>query len=206
VTDDLIFRRAIVSLSGIVYWVGVYIQARRIRRHIKRSPNLKPRDLKEHLLWLGWFVVIMIWILQPWFTRTSPSHEKTLAVGLWSPLVTPVTFILGLLIVIAGYAGTLWCYRAMGDSWRIGVNKSEKNALVTLGPYRSVRHPIYLFQIVMLAGALLLLPTVLSAAILLLHVVCVYIKATDEEAYLLGLHGPNYENYLKRTGRLLPKL
>jgi protein-S-isoprenylcysteine O-methyltransferase Ste14 len=93
----------------------------------------------------------------------------------------------------------------MGDSWRIGVNKSEKNALVTLGPYRSVRHPIYLFQIVMLAGALLLLPTILSAAILFLHLICVYIKATDEESYLLGLHGPDYENYRKRTGRLLPK-
>jgi protein-S-isoprenylcysteine O-methyltransferase Ste14 len=32
-----------------------------------------------------------------------------------------------------------------------------------------VRHPIYLFQIVMLAGAALLLPTPVSFAVLVIH-------------------------------------
>src|SRR6202008_2609531 len=59
VTDDLLLRRILVSFSGLVYWVGVVIQARRIRRHIGRSPNLKPRGLKERLLWAGWFIVIL---------------------------------------------------------------------------------------------------------------------------------------------------
>jgi protein-S-isoprenylcysteine O-methyltransferase Ste14 len=69
-----------------------------------------------------------------------------------------------------------------------------------------VRHPIYLFQIVMLAGAALLLPTVLSLLALILHVVCVWIKAADEEAYLLTVHGDIYREYLSRTGRLIPRL
>ena len=78
--------------------------------------------------------------------------------------------------------------------------------LINRGPYRWVRHPIYLFQIVMLAGAALLLPTLLSFVILATHYICVLIKAGDEEKYLTGVHGEAYRGYLSRTGGLFPKL
>jgi protein-S-isoprenylcysteine O-methyltransferase Ste14 len=94
----------------------------------------------------------------------------------------------------------------MGNAWRIGINPGEKNLLVTAGPYRTIRHPIYLFQVVMLAGVVLLLPTLCSMLILAIHLVCVLIKACDEESYLRDVHGQEYEDYLARTGRLLPKL
>jgi len=109
-------------------------------------------------------------------------------------------------LVLAGYAATLWCYAIMGDTWRIGIDQNEKNPLVTRGPYRLVRHPIYLFQIVMLAGVALLLPTCLSLIVLIFHVVCVLIKAADEESYLITVHGKTYRDYLSRTGRLLPRV
>jgi hypothetical protein len=78
----------------------------------------------------------------------------------------PVNLALGLALLVLGYAGTLWAYAAMGDTWRIGINRNEKTTLVNRGPYRLVRHPIYLFQSVMLAGAALLLPTPVSFLIL----------------------------------------
>ena len=207
-TDDLLARRLIVSASGLIYWIGVLIQARRVRRHIGRSPNLKPRGSKERLLWLGWFIVIATWILQPLFIKSGSGSSRlwTLDFGLWTSLLSPLTLVTGSLLVIAGYACTIWCYRAMGDAWRIGVNKKEKNELIPLGPYRLIRHPIYGFQIVMLLGAFLLLPTILSLAILVFHFVCVLIKATDEEAYLLTIHGNSYKTYLSHTGRLFPKM
>ena len=206
--DEILIRRAVVCASGLVYWAGVLIQARRVRRHIGRSPNLKPRGKKEKLLWLGWLIVIATWIIQPVLLK-DPKMGKdrlwTLDFGLWTPLLTSLTLALGLALIIAGYAGTLWCYRAMGDSWRIGVNQNEKNPLITIGPYRAIRHPIYAFQIVMLAGVFLLLPTILSAVILAFHFICVLIKAADEESYLLRIQGERYKEYMSRTGRLAPK-
>jgi len=201
--DDLILRRAVVTASGVIYWAGVFVQARRIRRHIGHSPNVRPRTPKEKILWLGWFLVILGWIGQPvaihtgalgWFAQISPA------------LVNPLTLALGIILIAGGYAATLWCYAIMGDAWRMGINQKEKNSLITRGPYGRVRHPIYLFQIVMLAGAALLLPTPLSLAVLLVHVVCVLIKAVDEETYLLGVHGDDYRNYMSRTGRLMPRI
>ena len=109
-------------------------------------------------------------------------------------------------MTVAGYAGTIWCYVIMGNTWRIGVNPSEKTKLVDQGPYRIIRHPIYVFQIVMLAGAAVLLPTVLALVTLVIHYLSILAKAADEEAYLLTAHGQEYGDYLSRTGRFLPKL
>lgn len=87
----------------------------------------------------------------------------------------------------------------------MGVDKTERTVLVTRGPFQLTRHPIYLFQVLMLAGTALLLPTLLSGVTLLIHFVCVQIKATGEESYLLLAHGEEYRYYLGRTGRLIPR-
>jgi len=256
--DELFARRAVVFASAVIYWGGVAIQARRVRKRIGKSPNLKPRTPKEKILWLGWMLMILGWLLQPLLVPAPgvsspsppPTEERAGERGLSisnstsssrgelsqyeqpssprpSPpsaggegvkatvvrlfrcapsLLTPFTLALGNALVTLGYIATLWCYVSMGDTWRIGVNRSEKTSLVTRGPYRVIRHPIYGFQIVMLAGAALLLPTIFSLLIIVVHFICVQAKAADEENYLLSVHGETYRDYLKRTGRLFPKM
>ena len=200
--EELQLRRMIVCASGLIYWAGVLIQARRVRKRIGRSPNLRPRGLREKALWFGWFIVILAWIGQPLLvggTVTTPG------LALWPGLLHLMSLAVGLALVVLGYAGTLWTYAAMGDTWRIGINPNEKTALVSRGPYRWVRHPIYLLQIVMLAGAALLLPTPVSFATLALHCGCVLVKARDEEKYLIALHGGAYHEYRAHTGGLIPR-
>lgn len=201
--DELFWRRAVVCAGAVIYWGGVLIQGRRIRKRIGRSTNMKPRDARERLLWAGWLLVIILWIAQP-----LVAGPKTNLPGLHlnPACLRPMGFIGGLVLTVAGYAATLWCYVIMGNAWRIGINRQEKNQLVTAGPYRWIRHPIYAFQTVMLLGAVLLLPTICSIAVVLLHLVCVLIKSRDEEAYLLTVHGEAYRTFMARTGRLIPKL
>jgi protein-S-isoprenylcysteine O-methyltransferase Ste14 len=201
--EELLLRRLAVSASGLIYWGGVLLQARRIRKRIGRSPNLRPRGAREKVLWFGWFMVILVWILQPLLVGATVA---TSALALWPFLLHPVVLAVGLLLVVLGYAGTLWTYGAMGDTWRIGIDAKERTALVSCGPYRWVQHPIYLLQIVMLAGAALLLPTLVSFATLATHYFCVHLKAGDEEKYLTEIHGAAYRDYTARTGRLFPRL
>ncbi len=200
--DALLIRKAIVAGSGAIYWAGVLVQAQRVRRKIGRSPNLTPRTAKERVLWFGWLLVIAVWIGQPFF---AGGENAWVFVRLCPQCVNAATMIAGIALVVAGYAGTLWCYAIMGSAWRIGVNAQEKNALVTSGPFSRVRHPIYALQVVMLAGVVCLLPTVCSLVLLGFHLACVWLKAADEEAYLLATHGEAYRQHIARTGRLFPK-
>jgi protein-S-isoprenylcysteine O-methyltransferase Ste14 len=148
-------------------------------------------------------LVIAVWMGQPLLIRSDRPLPGTELIPF---LAGPIGLFAGLAMMVAGYTGTLWCYAAMGDTWRIGINRQEKTTLVTRGPYRRIRHPIYFFQMVMLAGAALHLPTPASLAALVIHFVCVLIKAVDEESYLLTIHGAEYRDHIRRTGRLWPGL
>jgi len=197
--EEFLWQRIVVALSGLVYWGGVLVQARRVRKKIGRTPNLKPKGTKERLLWVGWTSVVLSWILQPlWLRGTGSWH------GVHSALVHPAAWVVGVLLIVAGYAATLGCYAAMGAAWRIGIDQKGTSKLVQSGPYRLIRHPIYGFQMTMLIGAALLLPTWISLAILVIHYGCATIKASDEEKHLTGVFGGEYRDYMKRTGRFLP--
>ena len=200
--DPLWLRKGLVIGSALMYWAGVLVQIHRVQKHIGHSPNVRPRGWKEKVLWVGWFLVVVGWFTQPFVI--GKSHHPLFA--LIPCLMDPIGFFLGLLVVIGGYAGTQWCYTVLGDAWRMGIKRREKTALMKNGPYRYVRHPIYLFQIAMLLGAILFLPTSFSFILLFVHLLCVVIKAADEEAYLLRAHGSEYQAYLSSTGRLLPKI
>jgi protein-S-isoprenylcysteine O-methyltransferase Ste14 len=196
-------RQAAASALGLMYWAGVLANARRVRRQIRRWPNLKPRGTKERLLYLAWLGVILVWLAQPLVIFLRP--------GWWmvQPLGRPDGWWalgIGLLIVLLAQAGTLWCYRAMGSHWRMGVRRGERTELVQSGPYARVRHPIYSFQMLALAGVVVLVPTGLSLAMLGLHVASCWVKSADEESYLQTVHLEAYREYRSRTGRFLPLL
>ncbi len=201
--DGLYLRGTIVFLSALIYWGGVLVNLYRVRRHIGKSPNLmKYRSLKEKLLFLGWFIVIAGWTVQPLIIGSYHSAFLSFINVLYIPLGLTI----GLALALTGYAGTLWCYKTLGNSWRLGVDSKAKTVLVNQGIYRRVRHPIYLFQIIILIGVAWLLPTPFSLAILLIHFICISIMAMDEEAYLMKTHGSEYREYFFSTGRFLPKL
>jgi len=200
--DPLWLRKGLVIGSALIYWVGVFIQIHRVRKHIGRTPNVRPRGSKERVLWFGWFLVAAGWFAQP-FVIGKVNYSLF---SLIPRLMDPTGFLLGLFVILGGYVGTQWCYTVLGDAWRMGIRRREKTTLVKSGPYRYVRHPIYLFQILMLLGAILLLPTPFSFVLLFVHLLCVVVKAVDEEAYLLRVHGSEYQAYLSSTGRLLPKI
>jgi len=111
----------------------------------------------------------------------------------------------GLTLYAVGLALTLWAQTVMGVSWRIGVDPAERTALVTGGPFVSVRNPVFTGMIAGLAGLGLLTPNGLglSAAPLMWLAAELQVRWV-EEPYLARTHGEAYAAYARRTGRFLP--
>lgn len=87
---------------------------------------------------------------------------------------------------------------------------AEARRLVTAGPYRFVRHPVYLFEELAVVGAMLtfLWPPRVSALALLIfaiHARCQIQRMRNEEGVLQATF-PEYQEYKKHTARLVPGL
>ncbi|MGH8519098.1 MAG: methyltransferase family protein, partial [Panacagrimonas sp.] len=77
----------------------------------------------------------------------------------------------------------------LGASWRIGIEEGARPGLVTGGLYRFSRNPIFLALLAALAGYMLLLPTLLSAAILVGAYLAIRQQIAEEETYLVRAYG-----------------
>lgn len=117
------------------------------------------------------------------------------------------TTVAGSALYALGFVATYRSQSAMGKSWRIGVDASERTELVSEGAFRFVRNPIFTSMLVAGAGLFLLLPTVLSVAAWLALFVAIELQVRFvEEPYLVRTHGDAYRAYARTTGRLLPGL
>ena len=117
----------------------------------------------------------------------------------------PPVQILGIGLFCAGLAATLYAQVAMGDSWRIGVDDSERTELVTNGPFAIVRNPIFAAMVPTSLGLALIVPNVVALAGFVALVLALEIQVRlVEEPYLLRVHGEAYARYAARTGRFAP--
>lgn len=111
----------------------------------------------------------------------------------------------GVVLAAVGVLATFGCQLAMGASWRIGVAKRERTSLVTRGPFRLVRHPIYSAVAVAFAGAVLGVPNVVALVGWLLLVMGMELQVRRvEEPHLRRIHPSAWPRYASRTGRFLP--
>jgi protein-S-isoprenylcysteine O-methyltransferase Ste14 len=135
----------------------------------------------------------------------GPALEEAGALHRFAALSGTLAEVLGIVLAALGIVLTSAAQFAMGDSWRIGVDPSERTALVTDGPFAVVRNPIYAVMIPFFFGVAFLAPnavTIIGAALVFVSLE-MQVRFT-EEPHLVAVHGEAYVAYASKVGRFLP--
>jgi protein-S-isoprenylcysteine O-methyltransferase Ste14 len=103
-------------------------------------------------------------------------------------------------LMILGNAAVIAILARLGRSFSI---LPEARRLVTSGPYRLVRHPLYLAEAIATLGIFMQYLSVLAALLVIAQFVFQLIRMQCEEQVLLKAF-PDYEAYSRRTARIIP--
>lgn len=178
-----------VWIALAIYWI---ISARQVKRAKEREA------LFAFWLRIGLLVVIFEFLFSRWGrigwlgARFLPDTQAVAAIGL--------------AIEIAGVALAAWARYCLGANWSGAVTLKEGHELISMGPYKRIRHPIYTGIAVGLAGTAIVIGewrgVLAFGAIFIAH----FIKARKEEAWLAREFGGTFESHRAHTGMFLPKI
>ena len=176
-------------------------------------------------LWLIWEAY---WIISAWGVKRAASKEPLTSripvlIGLvlgFVLLLAPswlgsffgqrflpdsdTLYFIGLAVLLFGVYWAFWARHKLGTNWSGRVTIKEDHELVTRGPYRFVRHPIYTGVLFAFTGTTLALGRVgnLFAITVML---AIFVHKIRLEEKLLDQHfGSKYADYRKSAKTLIP--
>ena len=165
-----------------------------LRRRLKPSPTL------TRIRGWRWYVPAVLlpaeWLLPPILIALRIGEIEA---G-WLPLR-----VAGLAVGLAGAVLLAWSSVVLGRFMIHEAAVRDDHALIESGPYRFVRHPVYAGYLALLLGSGIASLNVCLLLIWPVSLLGILIQAASEEQLLKARFGQDYERYVGRTGRLVPR-
>lgn len=196
---ELWFKIAFLVLFGVLIAAAVRV-AGRLRRRPETGIDQTQHELPilraiRPALGIVFYVAIFDWLL--------PGRRLDFAVLELAPAIR----LAGVALAFLAVGLIVWSFGALGVHYRGGVGLWDDHELVTSGPYRRVRHPIYLgFFLTMVGVALLSADWLVGISGILLTLSIPLLRVPVEEAELEERFGDRWRSYRERTGTFLPGL
>ncbi len=128
--------------------------------------------------------------------RRIHGHVPLALLGLLLARPAPLTSLAGSALVLAGIALRIWAAGLL-------VKGGE---LCTDGPYRFLRHPLYLGSLIAAVGFAIMMNVIWGWVIILpLFIILYTLQVLDEERRLRALYGAAHEQYARIVPMLLPR-
>ena len=188
-------------LAAIVLFSGVGISSYFRHKADKDTGEKIPRSVDGFtmmsfiklgglILWLTPLVYLINPVWMNWSKLGLHGSIRWIGVGL------------GVLCVLAIY----WLFSSIGSGISPTAATRSQHTLVTSGPYRWVRHPLYTVGSTLFIAFGMIADNWFIAALGVLAFLGMAVRTPKEEANLIAKFGDEYLEYMKRTGRYLPKL
>lgn len=186
-----IFYLLIASL-WIVWTIYWWTSALRAKRNVRNT---------------GWYwnigIRIIIIIIVLIFLHVPILYHFALHTHSKSFYTNPLTGVIGIIIALFGFALSIWARVCLGRNWGMPMATKEKPELITSGPYKFIRHPIYTGMIVAMIGTTIV--TTILWLIPLIFVLGYFIYSSKiEEKNMLKQFPKEYKEYMKQTKALIP--
>jgi len=195
--NESIFR--IVAALILITGAGISAYYRRkadqesgekISRNVDGTLMMVIIKLGGLVLWLSPLVYLLNPPWMAWSKIGLPEWVRWLGVGI------------GILCVV----GIYWLFSSIGGSITPTSATRKQHTLVTSGPYRWVRHPLYTVGTSLFLAFGMMADNWFIAGLGILTFLLMAIRTPKEEANLIDKFGDEYCEYMKHTGRFLPKL
>jgi protein-S-isoprenylcysteine O-methyltransferase len=162
----------------------------------KRAGRQGQRAADQGSLRLLWTVIALSVFLAFVAARSLPAAK-------FGP--RPIVSELGAAIFVVGLAIRWYAIVYLGRFFTVNVAIAADHLLIDSGPYRFIRHPSYAGALVAFLGLGLSIGNWVSLVLLLAPTLMVFQRRMDvEESALIQAFGDRYQDYMRRTKRLLP--
>jgi protein-S-isoprenylcysteine O-methyltransferase Ste14 len=190
--SELPFRITCVAFGVLAWTVRLAFERGTKSPPVVRSVQTRRERLSYRLVVAG-FLFAFVYGLTP---LIDFAHLPIPAVVRWT---------LGTLLSALAVGLYVWTHRTLGRNWSGILEVREGHRLVTDGPYRWVRHPMYSVFFIFCFAQLVISANALVGLIGLSALSYFYLRRVkDEEAMMLEQFGDAYRQYMGRTGRLVP--
>lgn len=194
-----------VTLAVWSYWSCVCVLVVRSHLRFRTSAGGLPRTARERWMWALWVPAIVLWQILPAVAASSTSMPlATPELALTNPLLMILRLTAAAVGVIA-FGLTIPCWLGMGKNWSMAIVPGKRCRLITTGMFTHVRHPIYALSILLMLATMLVTLTPAMTLVGVIHITMLSLKAASEERYLTLVHGDDYRDYCRKTGRFVPR-
>jgi protein-S-isoprenylcysteine O-methyltransferase Ste14 len=212
-TTRIDFGRVImVPFCALVVFLNAFVIYRGYRA-MERLDVLDVLAQINAILVTGFYVMMTsVYLLRSPAKRTSSSFIVNVIAMITTFLMVPLLVItgtqrsgmflmsLGAVIATLGLGFSVYSLFKLGRSFSI---IPQARGFVQSGPYKYLRHPLYLGEIITVSGFVLSHLMISTVAILLLVIVMQAYRALREEGILASTF-PEYHKYMSRTWRFVP--
>lgn len=112
--------------------------------------------------------------------------------------------IIGLLIYLVFSWVQIWATKTLGENYTQDIAIKKNHQLITNGPFKFVRHPQYLSQILLDIGGAAATLSFILAPLALIQIPFLFLRASFEDKLLEKHFGENFRLYKKKSGMILP--
>ena len=138
------------------------------------------------------FMFTAIWILDTFFLK------YTIFLNHYVPLIVKIPIGV-VLLILSGYLARTGLSIVFGE-------KRDKPSVIRKSVFNIIRHPIYLSEILLYLGLLMLSISLAAAVVWIIAILFLHYISRYEERQLLARFGKEYEQYIQEVPMWIPRL